>query len=231
MWSGPPGGAGSPGALLELTAALNWLPVASLLLAEDGSALEVNDAWTVMSGVQAEWSLRYGWLDAVEPLDRAALRARLREAAATGQAGCAYFRLADTAGGQWARWCWRPGPAGRLVLCAVGLGKRTPEGDERRPAASDDAATAEVLTSPLARGDGAARPGDADTALIPGAELAHMVVHRLFGVGLTLEAATGVTEGRGQHWLQEAIGELDALIRDIRAAVFDRPPVRDPSDP
>jgi len=69
-----------------------------------------------------------------------------------------------------------------------------------------------------------AGPEAVDTEPTPqGPDLAQMVVRRLFGIGLILEAAAGVTEERGRHWLHEAVGEIDALIRDIRAAVFDRP--------
>jgi signal transduction histidine kinase len=49
-----------------------------------------------------------------------------------------------------------------------------------------------------------------------------MVVQRLFSVGLTLETALGLMGGHpGAGKVQEAIGELDLAIRDVRNVVFD----------
>ena len=49
-----------------------------------------------------------------------------------------------------------------------------------------------------------------------------MVVHRLFSAGLALETALGLM---GDHpvagRIQEAISELDLVIRDYRTALFD----------
>ncbi len=208
MTSGARARTADPAALPELIAALGWFPIASLLLTEDGSALEVNEAWTDLSGLQAEASLRDGWLEAVKPLDRALLRARLREAAVVGRAGSADFELVHTARGRLSRWWWRPGPAGRLVLCVAGPGDDRPgeSAHGRRPDEPD-------LPPPVA-----------------GADVAQLV-HRLFGVGLVLESAIGVTEGRAQHWLEEAVDQLDSLIRDIRTVVFDGLSRRHPDDP
>jgi hypothetical protein len=51
-----------------------------------------------------------------------------------------------------------------------------------------------------------------------------VIVHRLFSAGLTLEAALTLI---GSHpaacRIEDAIGELDQAIRDLRNAVFDRP--------
>jgi signal transduction histidine kinase len=50
------------------------------------------------------------------------------------------------------------------------------------------------------------------------------VVHRLFSAGLALEAALALA---GSHpaaaKIEQAIGELDQAINDLRAAVFTRP--------
>jgi len=51
-------------------------------------------------------------------------------------------------------------------------------------------------------------------------DLASMLVHRMFGVGLALESVAGLADGPAAARLQRAINELDDLIRDIRAAVF-----------
>lgn len=222
MASGARGRAPDPAAVPALTAALDWLPIASLLLAEDGSAVEVNEAWTDFSGVQAGDSLRYGWLDAIKPADRALLTARLRGAAASGRAGSADFQLEHAAGGRLSRWWWRPGPAGRLLLCAVRLDNDVPEGDGKpwHPAASQTWAMRETSVRLARPGEDARTSGEPDAPPLADADLAQLVVHRLFGVGLVLESAIGVTEGRGQHWLREAIDELDALIRDVRTALF-----------
>ena len=49
-----------------------------------------------------------------------------------------------------------------------------------------------------------------------------LVVHRLFSAGLVLEAALGLMGGHpAAGKVQEAIGELDLAIRDVRNVVFD----------
>ena len=49
-----------------------------------------------------------------------------------------------------------------------------------------------------------------------------LVLHRLFAAGLTLETALGLMGGHaGAGKVQEAVGELDLAIRDIRNVVFD----------
>jgi len=49
-----------------------------------------------------------------------------------------------------------------------------------------------------------------------------LVVHRLFAAGLALETALGLIGGHpGAGKVQEAIGELDLAIRDVRNVVFD----------
>ena len=49
-----------------------------------------------------------------------------------------------------------------------------------------------------------------------------LVVHRLFATGLALETALGLMgDHPGAGKVQEAIGELDLAIRDVRNVVFD----------
>lgn len=49
-----------------------------------------------------------------------------------------------------------------------------------------------------------------------------LVVHRLFAAGLALETALGLMgDHPGAGKVQEAIGELDLAIRDVRNVVFD----------
>ena len=49
-----------------------------------------------------------------------------------------------------------------------------------------------------------------------------LVVHRLFAAGLALETALGLMGGHpGAGKVQEAVGELDLAIRDVRNVVFD----------
>jgi signal transduction histidine kinase len=49
-----------------------------------------------------------------------------------------------------------------------------------------------------------------------------LVVHRLFSAGLTLETALAlIGDHPGAGKVQDAIGELDLAIRDVRNVVFD----------
>lgn len=116
-------------AWLELTTALDWLPLPSLVLASDGLALAANKAWAVLSAAPAEVARGEGWLGVVDPADREPLRARLCEAATVGEVGDADFRLADLAGGRRSRWWWRSGPVGRLLVCVADLDAHQPHGD------------------------------------------------------------------------------------------------------
>jgi hypothetical protein len=109
-------------AWLELTDALDWLPLACLVLAGDGTALAVSQAWSALSGLSAEDSRADGWTRAVDLPDRGVLRARLRDAAVAGRAGYADFRLAGAPAGRWSRWWWGPGPSGQLIVCVADLG-------------------------------------------------------------------------------------------------------------
>jgi GGDEF domain-containing protein len=113
-------------AWLEVTAALDLLPVPSLVLTSDGTALGANEAWAALSAAPSEVARGEGWLGIVDPLDRGPLRGRLSEAAAVGQAGSADFQLAGPAGGRLSRWWWRPGPAGRLLVCVADLDEHQP---------------------------------------------------------------------------------------------------------
>ena len=55
------------------------------------------------------------------------------------------------------------------------------------------------------------------------AGMTDIVVRRLFAAGLALETALGLMGGHpGAGKVQEAIGELDLAIRDVRNVVFDR---------
>ncbi len=100
------------------TAWLDWLPVASLLLAADCWATAVNSAWLALSSMAEEDSLGRGWLDAVAPPEREAFGKRIGLASARGEPGSDGCHL-TAADGQWSRWWWRPAPSGGLVCVAV----------------------------------------------------------------------------------------------------------------
>jgi hypothetical protein len=122
----PYGGRSAAISLRKLVDALELLPLPSLVLVGDGSALAVNKEWTLLSGLLAEDSWGEGWLGALEPLDRGPLRRRLEGAAAVGEPGSGDFRLTGPDGGQWCRWWWRPGAASQLVVCVTDLEQSVP---------------------------------------------------------------------------------------------------------
>lgn len=183
-----------PGAR-ELAAVLSLLPVASLVLAADGSAVMVNEEWTQLSAAHWRASSRQGWLGMVEPLDREPLWRLLTEAVAAGKQGSADFRLARSGGGQWSRWWWRSAAPGQLVVCVTDL-------DHQAPGKVPDGWMAD--------------DPDPDGLI----DVVTVLVHRLFGVGLVLESAAGLAHGPVVARLQDAVDELDAVIRDVRSAVF-----------
>ena len=56
-------------------------------------------------------------------------------------------------------------------------------------------------------------------------EMTDLVMRRLFSAGLALEMALGLMgDHPGAGKVQDAIGELDLAIRDVRNVVFDSPP-------
>ena len=207
---------------LELTAALDWLPLAALVLTPDGTALAANEAWAKLSEAPAEAARGDGWLRVVVPPDRGPLRALLRQAP-PGETGWGDFRLAGPVRERWSRWRWLPGPAGRLIVCVADLDER-PQHDGRRhlntrahlaayPPRPDQRAERPVPT-----------PGPAPApaaSLNARLNLAETTVHRLFGVGLILQSVAGQAHGAVAERLKRAADELDDVIRDVRTAVFE----------
>ena len=60
-------------------------------------------------------------------------------------------------------------------------------------------------------------------------DMTNLVVHRLFSAGLALEMALGLMgDHPGAGKVQDAVGELDLAIRDVRNVVFD---LRQPDPP
>jgi PAS domain-containing protein len=107
----------------ELIAALDWSPLASLIVADDGTMLAANRAWTDLSGTASTTTAgAAGWLSAVESTDRAELRSRLQTAAAIGETGFTDVRLTGASRNRWTRWWWRPAPGGYVVVCVAEFG-------------------------------------------------------------------------------------------------------------
>lgn len=172
--------------LSELRGLIGLLPVPALLLAHDGTALEANENWAVLSGVPIRDALGEGWLQAIDALDRIALRALVQDAAVDGIDGSADVRIAAPGTEQWSRWSWGPVPERGLIVTVLPLADDSPP--HRHPPAADD--------------------------------LVHLVAHRLFGVGLLLQASAAVTDVPGRSGLQQAVDELDSVIRDVRSRLF-----------
>lgn len=120
-----------------LGGALELLPLPSLVLAGDGSAVAVNREWTRLSRVSADTSMGEGWLGALEPLDREPLRRLLVGATAVGEPGSGDFRLAGPDGDRWCRWWWRPGAPGQLMVCVADLDQPVPRDSVPSPGGAD----------------------------------------------------------------------------------------------
>ena len=203
----------------ELASMLDLLPLASLVLAADGSVAAVNQEWALLSAVSVEATQGHGWLGAVEPRVREPLRRLLAGAVAAGKPGSGEFRLTGSGGGRRSLWWWRPGPSGQLLVCVADLDHHVsgdggpwphalagpPIAGARRPA---------LAVSSLAASDAAAA-GQDDLM-----DVVDLMVHRMFGIGLVLEAASGLADGPVAARLQHAVDELDAVIRDVRTAAF-----------
>jgi hypothetical protein len=179
---------------------LDRLPLAALQLGTDGSATAVNVSWREMTRLGRERSVGRGWLRAIEPVDRDALTARLRGADVAGTCGSIDCRLVGAAGPRWSRWWWRPESNGGLVACVADISNDRPQ---TRSLLEDDAGS--VGRAPAAA-----------TVETVGAELANTMIHGVFAVGLTLESVTSLVDGVAAERLQDAVGQLDTLIKDIR---------------
>ena len=210
----------------DLIAALEWLPVASLILAGDSTMLAANRAWADLSGAPSAAAGGDGWLSIVEPADSGPLRARLRSAAAAGGAGSADCRLTGASRIRWSRWWWRSGPAGQLVVCvaecsgqpahgAAGRGDRAPAASLANGAAPSAAASYRPEPDVGLTGSGPDAGGAGSLT-----DMLGLVVHRLFGVGLELQSAASRADGPAAERLRRAIDELDNLIREVRSAAF-----------
>ena len=99
--------------------ALEVLPVAAVVIDEDGRATAVNRAWGEASGLDATSSLGHGYLAVLDPQDREELTERLRQAVRTGERGRMECRLSGEASGGRMRWWWEHLGQGRLLACAV----------------------------------------------------------------------------------------------------------------
>jgi len=180
----------------EPSAVLNWLPVAVLILADDGTLVEANRAWAALSAGLPQAARDDGWLGILSPVDRAALGRMLRKAAADGGRGSADAWLASGEPARRSRWWWRPGRSGQLVVCVADL-----DGYDLRQAG-------EARGAPDASGP--------DRML----DVLSLVVHRLFGIGLEIQSAVGRADGPVADLLQLVVDELDDLIRDARSMAF-----------
>lgn len=167
---------------------LGWIPLPALVLAHHGSAVAVNERWADLSPVPAEGQ---GWLEAVEPVARPALRSMLRLAAATLVPGSTECPVAGPRGGRRSRWWWQPFPPGGLVVCVAVIDGGAAE---RLPLADDPA--------------GRAR------------ELLDSVVNDIFTAGLSLQAATDLPRGAAAQRITEALRCLDEMVREVRDHVF-----------
>ena len=97
---------------LDTAVRLDQLPLATLILAGDGTAVKANQAWAALTARAPETACGDGWPGLLAPADRGAFEALLRAAARAGQAGSAEVRLAGPGPERTSRWWWRPGPAG-----------------------------------------------------------------------------------------------------------------------
>jgi hypothetical protein len=203
----------------ELASMLDLLPLASLVLAADASVAAVNQEWALLSAVPGEAAQGDGWLGAVESRDREPLRRLLAGAVAAGEPGSGEFRLTGSGGGRRSLWWWRPGPSGQLLVCVADLDQHV-SGDEgpwpralTGPPIARARRPAQAVSSLAASDSAAAGRGDL-------MDVVTLVVHRLFGIGLVLESASGLADGPAAARLQHAVDELDAVIRDVRTAAF-----------
>ena len=202
----------------ELASMLDLLPLASLVLAADGSLAAANQEWALLSAVPGEATQGYGWLGAVEPRVQEPLRRLLAGAVAAGKPGSGEFRLTGSGGGRRSLWWWRPGTSGQLLVCMADLdqhvsGDGGPWPHELAGPPMARARRSAQAVSSLAASDAAAA-GQHDLMDVA------LMIHRLFGIGLALESASGLADGPVAARLQHAVDELDAVIRDIRTAAF-----------
>ena len=115
---------------LDTAVRLDQLPLATLILAGDGTAVKANQAWAALAAGAPGDARGDGWPGLLAPADRAAFAAALRAAAQTGRAGSAEVRLARAGPDRTSHWWWRPGPAGQLVVCVAELDGLLPQGQD-----------------------------------------------------------------------------------------------------
>ena len=114
----------------ESAVRLDQLPLATLVLAGDGTAVQANQAWAALTAGAPEATRGDGWPSLLAPADRGAFEARLRAAALAGQAGSAEVRLAGPGAERASHWWWRPGAAGQLVVCVAEIDGLVPQGSD-----------------------------------------------------------------------------------------------------
>jgi hypothetical protein len=183
---------------------LGWFPIPALILASDGSTSAVNPEWATVLPVASDGA---GWLEAVEPPFRSALRARLRLACVAGEAGHADCQVTGPHGSRWSRWWWHPAPPQSLVVCVAVI---------------DDGQASAALPK---RGDTRDPPAEALARAAPdiriSTDLAMAVIHRIVEAGLALESAASLLGGPMAASVLRTINDLDHVVHDIRSAVFE----------
>ena len=194
-------------------AALDLLPLPSLILGHDGMALQANAAWADISLAPPDEARGTGWLRVVEPAVRNELRARLRAAAADATAGSAHCWLEGASQPRLSRWWWQPGPVDQLIACVADLSARVQE--DVRPLAA-------ALTARSADGQAAGWHTSAGT-YIAGGDVLDEIVRRLFGTGLQLQRVLAGVDGHTAAMLDQVVAGLDDLIRDVRVAALGAP--------
>jgi len=112
---------------LDAAVRLDQLPLATVILAGDGTAVKANQAWAALAAGAPEDARGDGWPSLLAPADRGAFAAVLRAAAQDGRAGSAEVRLAGAGPERTSRLWWRPGPAGHLVVCVAELDSLLPQ--------------------------------------------------------------------------------------------------------
>jgi PAS domain S-box-containing protein len=197
MNADPPGGNEYQGAPAE-SRAIGLAPVGMLVARADGHVIAANQAWTELSGLTGPESMGQGFLDALDPAERAQLREDIRRAALGGGRVFGDYHL-EAGSARRTRW-WlgqQDGAGGPLVIMAVG----------------------DISTGGGSQGE------DQPPAGIP-IEVADSLILRLNAVAYILASCARIIDHQAATRIGQAITDLDHVIDDLRTSPAPPDPAR-----
>jgi PAS domain S-box-containing protein len=182
-----PGRAGDHAATADQRG-IDLAPVGLLIADGDGRVTAANQTWSEMSGLSGPESTGDGFLTALDPAERAALRDEIRRAGRGDELVSGDHYLAGPHR-RWTRWWLRRQDHGQAARVVMAVGDVSVDGSA--PAGSDAPAALPI-------------------------EVADTLILRLNAIAYTLASSARMIDHQAAARIGQAIADLDRVIDDLR---------------